>query len=78
MAGGINMVATKDEALTFINAMTDVDFSKLCVFLNTAYEKSPERLAAEKHLVEEVKAAEKSVAQGNYVTLSQLHEFLGV
>lgn len=72
------MVATREEAFTFIKSMTDVDFSKLCVFLNTAYEKSPERQASEKQFISEVKAAEKSVAQGNYVTLPQLHEFLDV
>lgn len=72
------MVATKNDAYAFIDAMTDIDFTKLCTFLNTYFEKSPERKAAEEQLVKEVKAAEESVAQGNYVTLSELHEFLGV
>ena len=72
------MVATKNDAYAFIESMTDMDFSKLCIFLNTAFDKSDERQAAEKRFIEEVKAAEESVAQGNYVTLSQLHEFLGV
>lgn len=72
------MVATKSDACAFIESMTDIDFSKLCMFLNTAFEKSAERQAAEKLFIKEVKAAEESVAQGNYVTLSQLHEFLGV
>lgn len=72
------MIATKKEACSFIESMTDVDFSKLCIFLNTSFEKSNERQAAEKRLVREVAAAEESIARGNYVTLSQLHEFLGV
>lgn len=78
MLGGINMVETKSDACAFIESMTDVEFLKLCNFLNTTFEKSAERQAAEKRFVKEVKAAEKSVVQGNYVTLSQLHEFLGV
>ena len=78
MIGGINMVVTKNDAHTFIESKTDVDFSKLCVFLNTAFEKSVERQDAEKRLVKEVKESEESVAQGNYVTLAELHEFLGV
>lgn len=72
------MVATKNDAYALIERMTDVDFSKLCVFLNTSFEKSPERKAAERRLVQEIEAAEESVASGNYVTLSELHEFLGV
>lgn len=75
---GLNMIATKKEACSFIESMTEMDFSKLCIFLNTSFEKTPERKAAEKRFVHEVKAAEESVACGNYVTLSQLHEFLGV
>ena len=36
------------------------------------------RAAAEKRFVEEVTAAEESIDSGHYVTLSELHEFLGV
>ena len=36
------------------------------------------RDAAEKRFVEEVKAAEESIDSGHYVTLFELHEFLGV
>lgn len=37
-----------------------------------------ERLKAEEQFVRKIKEAEESVAAGNYVTISQLHEFLGV
>ncbi len=72
------MVATKNDACSMINTMSDSDFMKLCSFLNTAFEKSAKRKAAEERFVAEVKAAEESVARGNYVTLEQLHENLGV
>ena len=74
--GGNDMVATKDDAYSMIEAMSDVDFSELKVYLNTSFGKSKKRIEAEKRFVEEVKAAEESVKQGNYVTLSELHEFL--
>ena len=72
------MVATKADAYTLIESMSDVDFSKLCIYLNSSYGKTEKRILAEKKFVEEVKAAEKSVEEGNYVTLSQMHEYLGV
>ena len=78
MMGGIGMVATKKDAYALIDSMTDVDLSKWWVYLNASFEKSPERIAAEQRFVQEVKAAEESVASGNCVTLPQLHEFLGV
>ena len=72
------MVATKADAYLMIEAMSEVDFSHLKRFLNTAYDKSAKRIAAENRLISEVKAAEESVKQGNYVTLEQMHEFLGM
>ena len=72
------MVATKSEALSLIESMSDVDFSKLCVFLNKSFSKDASRKQAEEKFVSEVHEAEESVAKGNYVTLSQLHDFLGV
>lgn len=72
------MVATKKDVYSMIDSMSEVDFSRLCVYLNSVFEKSDKRIAAEERFVSEVKAAEKSVAQGNYVTLAQLHENLGV
>ena len=36
------------------------------------------KVAAEKRFVKEVKEAEASMAQGNYVTSAELHEFLGI
>ena len=72
------MVATRNDALSMINSMSDVDFSRLCEYLNSFFEKSEKRKAAEARFVSEVKAAEESVAKGNYVTLDQLHEKLGV
>ena len=72
------MVATKADAYSMIEAMSDVDFNALCIFLNSNFEKSKKRIVAEKRFVAEVSAAEKSVDEGNYVTLSEMHEFLGV
>lgn len=72
------MVATKAEAKDYISSMSDVEFSYLCDFINTNLLKTESRKAAEKRLVSEVKAAEKSVAEGNYVTLSELKASLGV
>ncbi len=78
MAGGNAVVATKADAYSMIEAMSDVDFNALCIFLNSNFEKSKKRIVAEKRFVAEVSAAEKSVDEGNYVTLSEMHEFLGV
>ena len=72
------MVATKSDAYSMIDTMTESDFTKLCAFLNTAFEKNTKRKAAEERFISEVRAAEESVANGNYVTLEQLHENLGV
>ncbi|MCR5054105.1 MAG: hypothetical protein K6A69_04615 [Lachnospiraceae bacterium] len=72
------MVATKSDAYSMIDTMTESDFTKLCAFLNTAFEKNAKRKAAEERFISEVRAAEESVANGNYVTLEQLHENLGV
>lgn len=78
MAGGNAMVATKADAYSMIEAMSDVDFSALRDILNSSFGKYNKRMLAEKRFVAEVSAAEKSVDEGNYVTLSELHEFLGV
>lgn len=76
---GVNiMVATRKDVHFLIDTMSDVDFSKLCIYLNSSFEKSAERISAEKRFVEEVRAAENSVARGNFVESAQLHEFLGV
>jgi hypothetical protein len=40
--------------------------------------KDAERIAAEKRFVMEVQAAEDAIAQGAYVTSSQLRERLGI
>ena len=70
------MVATKADAYYMIESMSDVDFSELKVFLNTTFGKGKKRLDAEQKFVSEVKEAEESVKNGNYVTLKELHEFL--
>ncbi len=72
------MVATKQDVYSMIDTMSESDFSKLCLFLNSSFEKSEKRKIAEEKFVSEVKAAEESVSQGNFVTLAQMHEFLGV
>ena len=72
------MISTKADAYSMIEAMSDVDFSELRELLNSFQKKNEKRIAAEKRFIEEVTAAEKSVNEGNYITLSNLHEFLGV
>ncbi len=72
------MVATKADAYSLIESMSDVDFSLLKGFLNNSFGKTDKRKAAEKRFVSEVTAAEKSVKEGNYVTLGDLHKNLGV
>ncbi|MCR5012750.1 MAG: hypothetical protein K6A72_10425 [Lachnospiraceae bacterium] len=72
------MVATKSDAHSMIETMSATDFSVLRDILNSTFEKSNKRLFVEKTFVAEVSAAEKSVDEGNYVTLSELREFLGV
>ena len=72
------MVSTKADAHSMIEEMSDMDFSVLRDILNSTFEKSNKRLFAEKTFVADVSAAEKSVDEGNYVTLSELHEYLGV
>ena len=78
MVGGNVMVTTKADAYSLIERMSDVDFSALRKYLNATYEKSDKRIASEKRFVAEVSDAEKSIDEGNYVTLSELHEFFGV
>ena len=78
MLGVKVMVATKKDVHSLIDKMSDVDFSKLCIYLNNSFEKSHKRISAERKFVEEVRAAENSVARGNFVESAQLHEFLGV
>ena len=72
------MVATKNDVRYLIDTMSDKDFLRLCDFLNATFIQDDKRKAAEERFVSEVKAAEESVARGNYVTLSQLHDYLGV
>ena len=71
------MIATKKDAYSLIDSMSETEFAHFCTLMNSTF-KSEKRKASEKRFVEEVKAAEESVANGHYVTLSQLQEFLGV
>ncbi len=70
------MVATKDDAYSMIEAMSEDDFSELKVFLNTSFGKSKKRIDAENRFVSDVKEAEESVRKGNYVSLKELHSIL--
>ncbi|MBE5857640.1 MAG: hypothetical protein E7296_08790 [Lachnospiraceae bacterium] len=76
--GELAMVSTKSDVYSLIESMSDTDFSELCVYLNSTYDKAEKRRQAEERFVSEVKAAETSVSEGNYISLSQLHEFLNV
>lgn len=78
MIGGATMVATRKDAVSLIDTMSDSDFAQLCIFLNKTIAKTEKRKNAENKFISEVKAAEESVANGNYVTLEELHKFLGV
>ncbi len=70
------MVATKDDAYSMIEAMSEDDFLQLKVFLNSSFEKSEKKVKAEKRFVSEVKTAEEAVKNGNYVSLEKLHSIL--
>ena len=70
------MVATKDDAYSMIEAMSEDDFSELKVFLNTSFGKSKKRIDAENRFVSDVKEAEESVRKGNYVSLKELYSIL--
>ena len=70
------MVATKDDAYSLIEAMSEDDFFELKVFLNTSFGKSKKRIDAENRFVSDVKEAEESVRKGNYVSLKELHSIL--
>lgn len=72
------MVATKKEAMNLIESMTDIEIVQLCNYLNNTFLKESKQKSAEKKFIAEVKAAEESVSNGNFVTSIQLHEFLGV
>lgn len=72
------MVATKEEAMNLIESMTDIEIVQLCNYLNNTFLKESKQKSAEKKFIAEVKAAEESVSNGNFVTSIQLHEFLGV
>lgn len=72
------MVATKKEAMNLVESMTDIEIVQLCNYLNNTFLKESKRKLAEKKFIAEVKAAEESVSNGNFVTSTQLHEFLGV
>lgn len=78
MLGGACMINTKTDACDMINAMSDVEFSQVREFLNEDFFKSAKKKVAEVKFIAEIKAAEESVANGNYVTSSEIHEFLGV
>ena len=79
MNGGISVVKTRTEAQEFITSMSDVDFAKVCEYLNAKFfSKSERRKACEERFVREVKKAEESIEQGHYVTSEELHEFLGI
>ena len=72
------MVATKKEAMNLVESMTDIEIVQLCNYLNNTFLKESKRKLAEKKFIDEVKAAEESVSNGNFVTSTQLHEFLGM
>lgn len=72
------MVATKKEAMNLVESMTDIEIVQLCNYLNNTFLKESKRQLAEKKFIAEVKEAEESVSNGNFVTSTQLHEFLGV
>ena len=76
LCGDDGMVATKDDAYSMIEAVSENDFSELKVFLNTSFGKTKKRIDAENRFVSEVKEAEESVKKGNYVSLKQLHSIL--
>ncbi len=78
MLGGMLMVTTKADVRNMIDSMSEFEFSQLCDFLNHTLTKSTKHKEAEARFVAEIKVAEESVADGNYVTSSELHEFLGV
>ena len=78
MLGGMLMVTTKTDVRNMIDSMSEFEFSQLCDFLNHTLRKSTKHKEAEARFVAEIKAAEESVADGNYVTSAELHEFLGV
>ena len=67
------MLATKNDVYSMIESMSEVDFSQLCVYLNSFFDNANKKKIAEERFISEVKAAEESVAKGNYVTLSQLN-----
>ena len=73
------MITSRKDARNFIDTMSDMDFTILCDILNVRFgEKTDQRIAAEEKFVSEVKKAEDSVKAGNYVTLEQMHDILGV
>ena len=73
------MITSRKDARNFIDTMSDMDFTILCDILNVRFgEKTDQRIAAEKKFVSDVKKAEDSVKAGNYVTLEQMHDILGV
>ncbi|MBR5577498.1 MAG: hypothetical protein IKW28_00715 [Lachnospiraceae bacterium] len=79
MNGGMGVVKTRTEAKEFIASMSDVDFAKVCEYLNTKFFlKSENKKACEERFIKEVKKAEESIEQGHFVTSKELHEFLGI
>ena len=70
------MVATKDDAYSMIEAMSEDDFLQLKVFLNSSFGKSKKRVKAEERFVSEVKTAEEAVRNGKYVSLEELRSIL--
>ncbi len=73
------MVTTRSDVQDFVSTMPDIELARLRDIINEVCQvKDAQRIAAEKRFVMEVQAAEDAIAQGAYVTSSQLRERLGI
>ncbi len=73
------MVTTRSDVQDFVYTMPDIEFARLRDIINEVFQvKDAERIAAEKRFIMEVQTAEDAIAQGVYVTSSQIRERLGI
>ena len=74
MMGGVKMVATKNDVISFINSIPETEIHTLCNFINEYQEKKK----AETEFFKQMDIAEESIRSEGTVTSDELRASLGI
>jgi len=74
MIGGVNMVATKNDVISFVNNSSATELHAFCDFINDYQE----RKKAEAEFFKQMNIAEESIRTEGTVTSAELRASLGI